>query len=123
MRLCPPSPPAPLQLVSSPSLEGMFAGYSLRSMCTLLRFLYWPDEATSSSFSQLEASTTLPEVVRLAHMLDAPSLLGKLERYLSATRECCLTACYRLSSETEDSELRSVGWAMSQDMLAHCQSS
>ncbi|KAL4432461.1 hypothetical protein ABPG77_001760 [Micractinium sp. CCAP 211/92] len=73
------------QLASSPILDCMFEGYSLRSVCALLRFFYWPEEASTRNFSQLEPSTTLPEVARLAHMLDAPALLGKLERFLAAT--------------------------------------
>ncbi|KAL4432462.1 hypothetical protein ABPG77_001761 [Micractinium sp. CCAP 211/92] len=72
-------------LARRPSLESTFESYSLRSVCTLLRFLYWPEEAGTSTFSQLEPSTTLPELARLAHMLDAPSLLGKLDRHLAVS--------------------------------------
>ncbi|KAL4437038.1 hypothetical protein ABPG75_004177 [Micractinium tetrahymenae] len=74
------------QLASSDMcLESMFQGYSLRSVCSLLRFLYLPEDACSANFSQLDEASTLTEVVRLAHMLDAPSLLAKLDRHLSTT--------------------------------------
>lgn len=63
----------------------MLDGYSLHAVCALLRFLYWPEEACKDSFSQLESGPTLAEVVRLAQMLDAPSLLAKLERHVADT--------------------------------------
>lgn len=51
-----------------------------------LRFLYHPEEATAANFERL--GTSLCPVVRLAHFLDAPSLLHKLDAYMTSAGKC-----------------------------------
>lgn len=81
---------APPQLASNGvCLESTFDGFPLHSVCVLLRLLYWPEEGCDANLGQLELATTLPDVVRQAHMLDGPALLAKLDRHLTAAGERC----------------------------------
>ncbi|KAL4420213.1 hypothetical protein ABPG77_011037 [Micractinium sp. CCAP 211/92] len=64
-------------------LSEPFKSFSSRETACFLRFIYWPEQAVPGNFAQLGDS--LHGVIKLAHQLDVPSLLAKLDAYLCDT--------------------------------------
>lgn len=65
-------------------LESPFKDMSPQTVASFLRCLYWPEHATPANFGKLPAMA-LHGVVRLAHQMDVPELLKKLDAYLCET--------------------------------------
>jgi hypothetical protein len=51
---------------------------------------YWRVQACNDSFRKIDISPGICDVVRLAHKLDVPDLLGKLDSYLSTSGKLVL---------------------------------
>ncbi|KAI3426848.1 hypothetical protein D9Q98_006794 [Chlorella vulgaris] len=73
-----------LEVVMSDSLalgrdEQSLAGFTLKRVAHFLRFAYWPSELAALDIQIPGAAKTLSACARLAHQLDMPTLLDRLD--------------------------------------------
>ncbi|KAL4433683.1 hypothetical protein ABPG75_000124 [Micractinium tetrahymenae] len=67
---------------ASPGISAAFEGGTPGEVLCLLRLLYNPGEAHPYTFTAMSSAGVLPGIARLAHLLDAASLLRSLESFV-----------------------------------------